>query len=151
MSGLVPCNANLSHQQLTAMSQFSIANTVTYQTSLDSPQTSLPLATLQSYGNAAPLRSKFDSMIEANDAVLLEATRCPSCGEGLLKSDIRNHSKLQNENIAGTKAAVRGVIKEYRERILEVVPKDLENLKGGYKKSEAAGKEGAKDFVCKEE
>jgi hypothetical protein len=151
MSGLVLCNANLSHQQLTAMSQLNIANTATYQTSLDSPQTSLPLATLQLYGNAAPLRSKFDSMIEANDAVLLEATRCPTCREGLLKSDIRNHSSLQTETIAGTEAAVRLVIKDYRERILEIVPKDLENLRGGYKKLEAAVKEGAKGFVCKEE
>jgi hypothetical protein len=133
------------------MSQFNIANTATYQTSLDSPQTSLPLATLQSYGNAAPLRSKFDSMIEANDAVLLEATRCPTCGEGLLKSDIRSHSSLQTETIAGTEAAIRCVIKDYRERILEIVPRDLENLKGGYKKLEAAVKEGAKGFACKEE
>jgi hypothetical protein len=90
-------------------------------------------------------------MIEANDAVLLEATRCPTCGEGLLKSDIRSHSSLQTETIAGTEAAIRCVIKDYRERILEIVPRDLENLKGGYKKLEAAVKEGAKGFACKEE
>jgi hypothetical protein len=90
-------------------------------------------------------------MIEANDAVLLEATRCPTCGEGLLKSDIRNHSSLKTEAIASTEAAVRCVIEDYRERILEIVPMDLENLRGGYKKLEAAVKEGAKDFICKEE
>jgi hypothetical protein len=114
----------------------------TYQTTLDC----LPLATLQSYGNSKPLLSKFNTMIASNEIVLLEATRCPTCGSGLLQ----NHAKLQTETIAGTHAALQYAINEYKERILEITEEDLNNLREGYKALEAAVREGAKDFVCEE-